>query len=80
MSSSFRHMLHTGKLCKAQKYENAIMSLHCEPSQQEKRTKKLSDSVSREYAEFCENHPDSTQEQRKQAYARIHDRLFEKSN
>lgn len=75
-----KHLLHTGRLTQAQKYENAIMLLHCEPTPQEKKAKKLADSVSREYADFCENNPSSTQEQRKAAYAEIHDRIYGKKS
>lgn len=76
-----KRLLHTGsRLTQEQKYENAIMLLHCEPTAQEKKTKKLADSVSREYADFCENNPNSTQEQRKAAYAEIHDRICGKKS
>jgi hypothetical protein len=35
----------------------------------------LGEAVSREYAKWCENHPGSTQDDRKQAYRLIHDKL-----
>ncbi len=57
------HMLHKGKnLNTSQKYENAIMSLHCEPSPQEIASKKRSDRISRLYAEWSEANPAHSKE------------------
>lgn len=76
-----KRLLHTGsRLTLEQKYENAIYLLHCAQTPEQKRATQLSRQASREYADFCENNPNSTQEQRKAAYAEIHDRICGKKS
>jgi hypothetical protein len=38
--------------------------------------KGLGPAVSKQYALYCEMHPDATQEERKEAYAKIHAELL----
>jgi hypothetical protein len=64
-------------MTKAQKYESEIMKLHDNAPMGFNPDFRagLSESVSNEYSEYCEENPDVTREERKIEYRRIHDSL-----
>lgn len=59
-----------------QRWHNTMNSLHFPPSAEEIETKKLCNQVHELYASYCELNQNSTQDDRKQAYAEIHDKVF----
>jgi hypothetical protein len=66
--------LHKGRnLNTSQKYENAIMSLHCEPSPQEIASNNRAKRISQLYAEWSEANPGHSKESGMLKYSQICD-------